>query len=137
MLQGDGGSRKIVLKGKTNQYTLAVEGKRKETTKKQGVQEGVPLCAAETNLPKAYKNTSKRTCNSRRKKNELYEKKAPETEPKGCPPRVENRNPLALQKQTCQKLSKIQVKGLVIQGKINKLYEEKAVETGVEGGVSS
>ena len=44
-------------------------------------------------------------------------------------------SPLALQKQTCQKLRKIQVKGLAIQGIIKELYEEKAAETGVEEGV--
>ena len=43
-------------------------------------------------------------------------------------------SPLALQKQTCQKLRKIQVKEIAIQGKNKELYEEKA-ETGVEGGV--
>ena len=44
-------------------------------------------------------------------------------------------SPLALQKQTYQKLRKVQVKGLEIQGKTKELYEEKAAETGVEGGV--
>jgi len=36
-------------KGKRNKYRLAIEGKRRNT----GVQGGVPLSAAETNLPKA------------------------------------------------------------------------------------
>ena len=36
-------------KGKRNKYRLAIEGKRRNT----GVQGGVPLSAAEKNLPKA------------------------------------------------------------------------------------
>ena len=40
-----------------------------------GVQGGVPLSAAETNLPKPEKDTSKWTCYSRKNK-ELYGEKA-------------------------------------------------------------
>ena len=58
-------------KGKRNKYRLAIEGKRRNT----GGQGGVPLSAAETNLPKAYNDTSKRACYSRKNK-ELYEEKA-------------------------------------------------------------
>ena len=64
-------------KGKRNKYRLAIEGKRRNT----GVQGGVPLSAAETNLPKASKDTRKRTCYSRKNK-ELYGEKT-ETGSKG------------------------------------------------------
>ena len=57
--------------GKRNKYRLAIEGKRRNT----GVQGGVPLSAGEKNLPKAQKDTRKRTCYSRKNK-ELYEEKA-------------------------------------------------------------
>ena len=43
--------------------------------------------------------------------------------------------PLAPQKQTCQKLRKIQVKGLAIKGKRKETNDEKSEKTGVQGGV--
>ena len=38
---------------------------------------------------------------------------------------VQGVSPLALQKQTCQKLRKVQVKGLAIQGKKKELYDNQ------------
>ena len=46
----------------------------KQRRRNVGVQGGVPLSAAETNLPKALKDTSKRTCNSRKNKRTVRRK---------------------------------------------------------------